>query len=189
MTDDDDGPVRHNVRPELLETAALVRLDTLEHYPGNARQHDDDLLVESLVTHGQYAAIRVQRSTRFVLMGNGTYDGCLFLGWTHIAVTWIDCDEHEARKLVLIDNRSSDRGRDDPGDLAALLAGLGGDYVGTGFDQHEHARLLADIETPLHFGPDGAGMTRLDRRSVTDCPKCGHTFTPQTRAIIEGGIG
>lgn len=185
-----DASVRHNVRPELLQTAELVAIDTLVPYPGNARLHDDELLTESLRVHGQYRAIGVQSSTRRVLMGNGTMHNALGLGWSHIAVSWIDCDDVTARKLVLVDNRASDKAKDDPGDLAHLLADLQGDYLGTGFTEQEHASLLAYIDTPLSFEPDpSGGEARLDRRSVTDCPQCGHTFTPQTRSMIFGDDG
>lgn len=179
--------MRHNVRRELLEQPPeLVEVERLRHYPGNARLHDDELLDESLSEHGQYQALRVQRSTGYVLMGNGTYDAALAQQWTHVLVSWLDCDDATARKLVLIDNASSDRAKNDPGDLAHLLAELEGDYRGTGFDRFEHERLIAFNDTPLSFEPDeSGGATRLDRRSVTDCPACGHTFTPQTRSVIE----
>lgn len=182
--------VRHNVRPELLETAELVPIDELVPFPGNARLHDDELLRESLQLHGQYRAIVVRREGRIVLAGNGTMSNARDLGWTHIAVSWVDCDDATARKINLLDNKASDEARDDESALLELLAALQGNYVGTGWAQSDYDRLLAERDEPLTFEPDeSGGDTRLDRRSVTDCPQCGHTFTPKTRSVIVGDDG
>lgn len=163
---------RHGVRPELLENAELVEIDTLLHYPGNARLHDDDLLLESLATHGQYkASITVQRSTRYVVTGNGTLDAAVALGWTHVAVTWIDCDAAEALRMNLVDNAASDAATDDPADLAAQLAKLNGDYQGTGYSQARYDGIVKFINEPLTFDPPPAPTGN------TTCPACGNTFT------------
>ena len=152
----------HGVRPELADTAELVAVDDLRFYPGNARLHDDDLLMESLATHGQYKALTVQRSTSYVLAGNGTLHAAHALGWTHVAVSWLDCDDHQARKIVAVDNAASDRARNDEAALAELLGGLAGDYVGSGFDQPDLDRLLASLDTPLQLDLPGGGSEGLN---------------------------
>lgn len=144
---------RHNVRPELLETAELVPVSTLDFYPGNPRQHADDELAASLVKHGQYKTIGVRRGTRHVLMGNGTFAQILGLGWDHVAVHWIDADDTEAAQIVATDNRLSDLGRDDPGLLYAHLARLDGNLP-IGFDDDFVAALAASNAEPLHFDDD-----------------------------------
>lgn len=154
---------RHNVRPELLETADLVPVDSLGFYPGNPRQHADDELVASLVKHGQYKTVGVHRSTRHVLMGNGTFANIIGLGWTHVAVHWIDCSDIEAAQIVATDNRLSDLGRDDPGLLHAHLARLAGDLP-VGFDDDFVAVLAASNAEPLHF----------DDTPAPYCPRCPH---------------
>lgn len=141
----------HGVRAELAAQFPLAEVESLRFYPGNARLHEDDLIQESLATHGQYKPIVVQRSTRYVLVGNGTLEQAQALGWTHVAVVWLDVDATEARKIVLVDNRSSDKARDDLGLLDSLLAGLGGNLAGTGFTEQDHVAIHTEVEKPLRF--------------------------------------
>lgn len=161
-------PTTHGVRPEVAADYPLEPVESLAFYPGNARQHDDDVLTESLTTHGQYRPVVAQRSTRYVLAGNGTLHTAAALGWSHVAVSWLDVDDDEARRIVLMDNRASDLARDDPGDLAALLQGLHGDYTGTGFDDQHLAGLLAGLDEPLHLDLPGAtaALSLADRFGV-----------------------
>jgi hypothetical protein len=66
--------------------------------------------------------------------------------------------------------------------LLELLSELP-DLDGTGYDPgdvDDLQKLLAEPE----FKPDGQDA-HLDRKSVTDCPECGHTFTPITRTVTE----
>ena len=157
---------RHGVRAELLENADLVAIADLVHYPGNAQEHDHDVLVESMATHGQYAPALVQVGTRDVLKGNGTMDAATDLGWTHLAVVWIECDAEQALRINLMDNRASRRGRTNPADELALLKNLHGDYLGTGYEQRDVDRLLRAMETPLHF-PDPPARTSAGMREVS----------------------
>lgn len=148
----------HGIRPELLETADLVPVEALSFYPGNARLHDDDLLLESLRTHGQYKAVLANKRTNEVLAGNGTFHGICSLGWSHVAVSWVDVDEHQARKIVAVDNAASDRARNDEAALADLLHGLNGDLAGTGWDQQGLDALDASIDTPLELDRPGSSL-------------------------------
>lgn len=141
----------HGIRRELLETAEAVPVDALRFYPGNARIHDDDVLEESLRTHGQYKAITVNRRTSEVLAGNGTYHSCMALGWTHVAVSWVDVDDEQARKIVTIDNATSDRARNDESALAELLQSMD-TLDGSGYGNDELTKMLAGLDKPLTFG-------------------------------------
>ncbi len=151
----------HHVRPELLETAELVDVETLRFYPGNARRHADDKIEESLRAHGQYKALTVWRQTNEVLAGNGTFHNIVALGWTHCAVTWVDTDAIGARKIVLMDNASSDASENDELDLAELIAGLGGDYNGSGFDAPDFDELTSR-NTARTFGDDLAQAGEIE---------------------------
>lgn len=130
-------------------TSELVEIDSLLHYPGNARLHADELLRESLSTHGQYRSIVAQASTRFVIAGNGTLAAARDLGWSHISVEFVDCDDSTARKIVLIDNRSNDLAGYDDSLLRQLLveARDDGGLPGTGFTDQDLADLLDEAET------------------------------------------
>ncbi len=98
-----------------------VALDTLVHYPGNARIHDDEIIQASIRSHGQIDAITVNRRTRQILGGNGTYDAMVALGYKTGHVDWVDVDEDEARAIVLVLNRAPDNATYDWDALLALV--------------------------------------------------------------------
>ncbi len=108
------------IRPALHDSVVPISDVTL--YPGNARRGNHAKIRTSLLKHGQYKALPVQRSTGFVLMGNNTYAVMRDMGYTHVAVQYLDVDEAKAREMLLVDNASSDDSIYDETDLAALLA-------------------------------------------------------------------
>lgn len=122
---------------------ALVPLGELVPYPGNARRHDLDVIVGSLQAHGQYVPIVVNRPTMQVLKGNGTLASSKQLGWSHIAVSYVDVSEEEALRIVLHDNRASDVSGYNDSALLELLQSLD-DLEGTGFTQADIIALLPD---------------------------------------------
>jgi DNA modification methylase len=122
-----------------------VLIDSLEHYPGNARRGDIAMIVESLKAHGQFRTIVVQKSTRYVLAGNHTLLGAKELGWTHINVEWADVDDMQAKKIVLVDNRANDVAGYDIPSLAELLRSVD-NLDGTGFNDEALAAVMASLE-------------------------------------------
>lgn len=141
---------RGYIRPELEHLA--VGVGQVHEYPGNARRGADDDLRTSLATHGQYKPLLVQRSTGWVVAGNNTLRVARdSLGWTHVAVVFLDVDDDTARRMLLIDNRTSDLADYDTTLLADLLAEVP-DFTGTGYTELDLDALLADV----------AGTTALD---------------------------
>jgi ParB-like chromosome segregation protein Spo0J len=124
-----------------------VPLGDLVPYPGNARVHNLAAIKESLEINGQYRPIVAQVATRHVLVGNGTLEAAQALGWPTLAVTWVDCDDQAARRIVLADNRTSDLGSYDEAALVALLQPLESDLVGTGFSVDDFEDLMAALGT------------------------------------------
>jgi hypothetical protein len=155
---------RHNVRPELLESGAvLCPVEDVGFYPGNARLHDDEKITTSLRKHGQYAPVLVNRRTMQALKGNGTFHAIVTLGWTHVGVSWIDVDEHQAAQIVAMDNASSDAARNDEAALAELLQSLNGDLEGSGYDQDDIDAMLASLDEPLDLSSPGHGTSLAGR--------------------------
>jgi hypothetical protein len=76
-----------------------------------------------------------------VLAGNHTWRAARELGWEQIAVTFVDVDQQQARRILLVDNRTSDLAGYDEQALVELLSGLAG-LAGTGYDQAALDRLL-----------------------------------------------
>lgn len=135
-----------------------IALADLKLYAGNARRGDVDKIARSLATNGQYRPIIVRRETNEILAGNHTYQAARQLGWTSVLVSYLDgLTDADARKIVLVDNKTNDAAGYDDHALAQLLAELEGDYEGSGFDDgREIAALLAQLED------DPAGHTDVD---------------------------
>lgn len=117
--------------PDTLASLA-VPIDGLVPYGANPRRGNTELIVDSLKHHGQYRPIVVRAKTFEVLAGNHTLAAARELGWDSIAATFVDVDDAEAARIVLVDNRAADLGSYDDEVLTALLASLP-DTSGTGF--------------------------------------------------------
>lgn len=124
-----------------------VAVGELTYYPGNPRTHDVDAIADSLRAHGQYRPLVAQRSTRHVLVGNGTLEAAQALGWATVAVCWLDCDDQAAAKIVLADNRTAQLGGWDEKALLALLEPLEGNLGGTGYSADDLEDLMAALGT------------------------------------------
>lgn len=128
----------------------LVDASSLEPYYRNPRVGNVALIVDSLKAHGQYKPIIVNRGTktgrpREVLAGNHLLQAGLQLGMQQMLVHWLDVDDDEAARIVLVDNRASDKGGYDAEALAGLLVDLDG-LQGTGYSDGDLSRLLAGLE-------------------------------------------
>lgn len=168
-----------------------VPVEELVPFAGNARRGNVDMIAESLQRNGQYKPIVVNRGTKpgtvpnEVLAGNHTLEAAKQIGLAKIAVVHVDVTRAEALRIVAVDNRSNDVATYDDEALAALLTELGKDgWEGSGFEYDDLAKLLDNLDVP-DFNPDDDEDVRLDRKSVTTCPECGHTFTPVTRTETE----
>jgi DNA modification methylase len=134
------------VIPDTL-AALKVPIGSLRPYGRNPRRGDVAAIRRSLEAHGQYRPLVARTGTGEVLAGNHTLAAALELGWQEIAATFVDVDDDEAARIVLVDNRTADLGVYDDGALAELLESLPG-FDGTGWDQAEVARLLASMHEP-----------------------------------------
>lgn len=111
-----------NIREEIKHLAEPLAQFTT--HPKNVRQGDVGAITQSLEAHGQYRPIVVQRSTGHILAGNHTYLAAKSLGWEKIAATFVDCDDEQAIKILLVDNRANDLAMYDDRALAELLKEL-----------------------------------------------------------------
>lgn len=138
-----------HTKPEKSATE-LVQTSTLEPYFRNPRVGNVPLIVESLKAHGQYKPLIVNIGSltgrpREVLAGNHLMQAGLQLGLEKMLVHWLDVDDDEAARIVLVDNRASDKGGYDSEALAGLLVDLDG-LAGTGYSDGDLSRLLAGLE-------------------------------------------
>lgn len=146
--------------PDTLAELA-VDITTLKPYPSNARRGDIDTIKESLRVNGQYRPVVVNRRTMEVLAGNHTLQAAQALEWTHVAATFVDATDEQARRIVLIDNRANDIATYDDEALAELLQELDGDFAGTGFDAAALDELMSSLS---------GGFSREKKDAAPDLP-------------------
>jgi len=99
-------------------------IDQLELDPRNARTHDEanlQAIRASLERFGQRKPIVVNRDNRQVEAGNGTLLAARQLGWTHLAVVWVDDDPASQTGFAIADNRTAQLAAWDDALLAELL--------------------------------------------------------------------
>jgi hypothetical protein len=120
-----------------------VPVEQLVTYPGNARVHNLAAITDSLMANGQYRPLVVQRSTGYVLAGNGTLTAARGLGWAKVDVVYADVDDATAGRIVLADNRTNDLAAYDEGALLELLRPYEGALDGTAYDMDAFEDLLA----------------------------------------------
>jgi len=127
----------------IIETTELP-IDSIEPFYLNAREGDIGAICESLSTLGQYRPIIVNRRTRQILVGNHTWMAAKALGWTKIAVSWVDVDEETGTRIVLIDNRTTDLATYDEALLKSVLISVP-DLIGTAWDYEEMNDLFSGL--------------------------------------------
>jgi ParB-like chromosome segregation protein Spo0J len=155
-----------------IAATRLVALDGLKTFPGNPRRGDVKAIARSLDVNGQFRALIVRAQTNEVLGGNHTLLAMRELGWAKGLAHLVECDDVEAKRIVLADNRTADASGYDDAALADLLSSLP-DLEGTGYDDAALQALIADFpELPDDSQP------RLDQRAAVKCPGCGHEFVP-----------
>jgi hypothetical protein len=124
--------------------ARIVSIDGLRPYARNPRRGDLEAIKDSLGQNGQYRPILVNRRSSEVLAGNHVLLAARELGWDRIAACYLDVDEEQAKRIVLVDNRTSDLAGYDQDVLVELLSELG-ELEGTGYDEAALSRLLDEV--------------------------------------------
>ena len=109
--------------------------------PANARKHGEKNLAAiaaSLRVYGQRTPIVVNKSNSVVLKGNGTLAAALTLGWTHLAVVWVEDDPATAAGYAIADNRTAELAEWDEVAVKQLLDSItdsGDEDLGAMFDE------------------------------------------------------
>jgi hypothetical protein len=166
--------IAEQIRPLAVPVGSLV-FDA-----ANARKHGDrnmDAIKASLARWGQRTPIVVQRSGMIVRAGNGRLAAAKALGWSHIAAVVVDDSSIDAVAFAIADNRTAELAEWDSETLATLLDTLPkGVMADTGFTDADLSTLLAGL-TPPDFQPGSIDdQGRLDQKSPTICPSCGHEW-------------
>lgn len=148
----------------------LVPIDRVCQAPGNPNNGDVDSIMESMRVNGVYAGVMAQASTGHILAGNHRYAALLGLGAGEIPVDWLDVSDEAAKRIMLVDNRTTRLGRDNESELLALLrelqeteAGL----AGTGFTEEDMG--FIQEEATGGFGAPEPASEVLALQVVVDC--------------------
>ena len=165
-------PERKPVEPEpngeksetSLEDVETVGINEIQVHPMNPREGDIGSIIDSLTHMGQYRPIVANKRTRHIVSGNHTYQAAVQLGWEKIAVHWIDVDEIEEIKILIVDNRTSDLATYDPQELNKLLTTT--NLKGTGFSPEEVAEILAGGKSKPGHIPVGRSTIRVGEHSM-----------------------
>ena len=138
----------HNITKELVKLAKPI--ESVQPHPRNVRQGDVGAIATSLEINGQYRPIVVHKTTSNILAGNHTYKAAVSLGWTEIAITYVDCSDDDALKILLADNKANDLASYDDSALADLLKDLvgGPGLDGTLYELSDLDDLIALLEPP-----------------------------------------
>ncbi len=157
----DTKPEKNESSPEDVQT---IPVNEIKLHPLNPREGDIGSIIQSLEIMGQYRPIVVNKKTKHILAGNHTYQGAVQLGWEKIAVHWIDVDDVEEIKILIVDNRTSDLATYDPQELNKLLTSTG--LRGTGFSPEEVAEILAGGKSKPGHIPVGRTTIRVGEHTM-----------------------
>lgn len=127
----------------------LVPIDSLTPHDRNARRGNVTELAKSLQRWGQYRPIVVNRRTGKIVAGNHTWLAAKELGWQDIAATWIDVDEEDELRILLVDNRLSDIADYNNDSLIEILREIEQSEEGltdTGFSLQDLEKLVQKID-------------------------------------------
>lgn len=123
-----------------------LKMDEVFEHPQNVRIHTKrnlTVLKNSLSKWGQYKPILVQKSTMYIIAGNGLYQAAKALGWTEIDCNLIDVDDDQAKAILVMDNRSNELSENDEKNLLDMLQNMEKDMLDlTGYDDHELDKML-----------------------------------------------
>lgn len=153
-----------SVRARVAEQEfAMMHWSLLAPHPENARDGDVGAITESIDQNDLYGAIVAQRATHEVtdasvaefgheagsqvhhlLKGSHTFRAGRFSGIETFPVALVDKDDKEARRIVLVDNATSDRATYNNELHEALLTRVRSDFGslgGSGYDDEDFNRL------------------------------------------------
>lgn len=154
-------------------------IDRLELLPGNPRRGNIEAVAASLATFGQRKPIVANRDGT-VIAGNHTLQAARSLGWSEIAVVFVDDDDTTAKAYALADNRTAELGGYDNDALETMIAEVRDAddalFAATGWD----TGTIDPAVDELNFHPVD-DVVRLDERTPVTCPACGEQFDPTKR--------
>ncbi len=125
---------------------------TLVPHPLNPRIGDVEAIRASIRAVGFYNYVVGQTSTGYVIAGNHRLKAAVAEGVPDVPVMWLDVDDDTALRILLADNRTSDKSEYYADILLTQLEALG-DLAGTGYTGDDLDDLLAEVEG-MQYAPE-----------------------------------
>lgn len=176
--------------PEVENVLRVVRqefdpaypVSRMRPHPRNPNQGDVGAIYESIQQNGFFGAVGVQRSTGFILWGNHRYEAAIQSGATTLPAMIVDCDDDEALRILLVDNRAAKLSATDDNLLVEILQELAqttSQLQGTGYTGEDLDEIIESLGGATNFtdlDPDGQAdsyahidiVLRLPRARATD---------------------
>ena len=153
---------------------ARGRLADIHVDPANVRKHNKkniEAIKASLLEFGQCKPLVVQKSTKKILAGNGTYIAMTELGWTECDVILVYMSDIRATAYAIADNRTAELATWDEEGLCALLSQIQVDgeidTASLGFSDVDISGLLKNIGTPIpNLADDDAPPIAINEKPV-----------------------
>jgi ParB-like chromosome segregation protein Spo0J len=171
------------------ETYELVPLERVKPHPRNAKKGNVEAIRTSIERNGFYGAIVAQRRTGEILVGNHRWKAAKQIGMTEIPVVWVDVDAATEKRLLLVDNRTSELGAYDEEALAELLQQVqleAGHLEGTGYEESDLAELLGKLTPKADESEAAPKLEGLKYQVVVDCSDEAHQGELLGRFEAEG---
>lgn len=124
-----------------------VKMSALKPAKNNPRIGDVSAIKKSYERFGQRKPIVAHKKTKEIIAGNHQYLAAKELGWSEIAVVWVDDDEETATAYSIADNRIGQLGEWNVEELVAAFEEISpADLESVGFSEMdvEDFRALAD---------------------------------------------
>lgn len=189
------------ILPDLASLA--VPIDELELLPGNPRKGDVDAVAGSLDRFGQRKPIVARRGDRTVIAGNHTLQAARRLGWSEIAVVWVDDDDAHAKAFALADNRTAELGGYDDDALLTLIeevrAADAALLESAGWDEQSVLDLISETDVDAGVADGDVDRVPVDVPAITVAGDvwllgehrvmCGDSTSPTDVArLLDGGL-
>lgn len=166
-------PVRF---PKSLEPL-LVPIDTVQQHPLNPNNGDTEGIAASMDANTMFDPVGVQTSTGYIIDGNHRYAALLYHESPVIPVVWLDVDDDEALRILIVANSLAQKAQMDQASVLALIRDHDwedtADLMALGLTADDISKMeQAVAATPI---PDMHGYGEAIPTG-NKCPECGHEW-------------
>jgi hypothetical protein len=163
----------------------LVAVGLLTVHPENPRRGNIPAIVASIETNGWFGTVSAQRSTGHIIVGNHRFQAAVASGMETVPTFWVDCNDIEAKRIMVIDNRTSDSSTNDEERLLLILTELArvdDGLLGSGFEPLDMDNLIAAYEPLAELPPAEFREHDPDEMDYAyQCPSCRYQWSGKAR--------